>query len=331
MTHEAVPLFSANERRHSMTRGVLQRLANRMAAARVYPVKRLTLGPCAGGCFDGENLFRCDCSESRKIFALSAEAEGTRFDVVSWRDAEGYWMCGRRANERRAYPHLLFQRHLVDAPFVPDDGEHLLRILPETLDILASSEELSLLRNKMIHIGEVFERLPLPLILIDEQLRILAANAMGVQLLERDDGLGLRHGMLKVTRAVASQLAAAVEGGDHLHLDVVRPSGATPYVLRLLSTGGSDTGQPLAALVVRDADAMPKQPCPVVGKVFGLTRAESRLAHQLVRGNNLLSAAGELGITQNTARTHMKRIYAKTGVRRQADLVRLLSGMMTEV
>lgn len=87
----------------------------------------------------------------------------------------------------------------------------------------------------------------------------------------------------------------------------------------------------MAALVVRDAAAVPTQPCPVVGRAFGLTRAEARLAYELVRGSKLVEAAVRLGISRNTARTHMKRIYAKTGAAHQAELVRLLAGMMTEV
>ena len=52
---------------------------------------------------------------------------------------------------------------------------------------------------------------------------------------------------------------------------------------------------------------------------FGLTPAEARLALHLVAGT-LRSAAVKLSITYETARTHLKNIFSKTGTCRQADL-----------
>jgi DNA-binding CsgD family transcriptional regulator len=59
-------------------------------------------------------------------------------------------------------------------------------------------------------------------------------------------------------------------------------------------------------------------------KNYRLTAAEIRLALLLARGNSLKEAAEELGITHNTARTHLKRIFGKTAVNRQSSLVRLI-------
>jgi DNA-binding CsgD family transcriptional regulator len=59
---------------------------------------------------------------------------------------------------------------------------------------------------------------------------------------------------------------------------------------------------------------------------FGLTPAEQRLAQLILEGCRLDAAADRLGISRNTARTHMKRIYAKTNTENQSDLVRLILG-----
>lgn len=59
---------------------------------------------------------------------------------------------------------------------------------------------------------------------------------------------------------------------------------------------------------------------------FGLTPAEQKLARLILEGCRLDTAADKLGITKNTVRTHMKRIYAKTKTENQSDLVRLLLG-----
>jgi DNA-binding CsgD family transcriptional regulator len=58
--------------------------------------------------------------------------------------------------------------------------------------------------------------------------------------------------------------------------------------------------------------------------VFGLSAAQQRLAAEIVRGHALPAAAGALGVSVNTARTHLNRIFDKTGVHGQAALVRIL-------
>src|SRR5262249_26878057 len=59
---------------------------------------------------------------------------------------------------------------------------------------------------------------------------------------------------------------------------------------------------------------------------FGLTPSEARLVLQLVTGETLRSAAAELHISYETARTQLKNIFSKTGTCRQAELVAVISG-----
>jgi DNA-binding CsgD family transcriptional regulator len=64
-----------------------------------------------------------------------------------------------------------------------------------------------------------------------------------------------------------------------------------------------------------------------VCRYLGLTPSEGAVVLALARGRSLAEVAAERGISLHTVRTHVKRSLAKAGVRRQADLVRLvLSG-----
>src|SRR5262249_33722405 len=54
---------------------------------------------------------------------------------------------------------------------------------------------------------------------------------------------------------------------------------------------------------------------------FGLTPSEGTLALHLVTGETLRSAAAELHISYETARTRLKSIFSKTGTCRQLELV----------
>ena len=55
-----------------------------------------------------------------------------------------------------------------------------------------------------------------------------------------------------------------------------------------------------------------------------LTPAETRLAIALFKGQSVEGYAKESGISINTARWHVKQIYAKTGVKRQSELIQRL-------
>jgi DNA-binding CsgD family transcriptional regulator len=69
----------------------------------------------------------------------------------------------------------------------------------------------------------------------------------------------------------------------------------------------------------------------LVLKSFGLTLAERRLALLLLSGKSLQSAADEANLTISTARSYLKRIFAKTGINRQSQLVTLYYRMMPSV
>jgi DNA-binding CsgD family transcriptional regulator len=57
---------------------------------------------------------------------------------------------------------------------------------------------------------------------------------------------------------------------------------------------------------------------------LSLTPAETRIAIALFKGQSVEEYAKEAGISINTARWHVKQIYAKTGVKRQTELIRML-------
>jgi DNA-binding CsgD family transcriptional regulator len=61
---------------------------------------------------------------------------------------------------------------------------------------------------------------------------------------------------------------------------------------------------------------------------FGLTAAETRVLASLLGSHTLGETATALGIAATTAKTHLENIFAKTGVSRQADLMRLGIGLI---
>jgi len=58
--------------------------------------------------------------------------------------------------------------------------------------------------------------------------------------------------------------------------------------------------------------------------LLGLTDTEAQFACAIATGEGLKTSAKKFGISESTARTHLHRIFEKTGTKRQAQLVRLL-------
>ena len=73
----------------------------------------------------------------------------------------------------------------------------------------------------------------------------------------------------------------------------------------------------------KDSDLI-KAKIRAAAEIFGLSAGQSRLAVEVTNGVALPQAAAALGISVNTARTHLSRIFEKTGVSSQSALVRIL-------
>ena len=81
---------------------------------------------------------------------------------------------------------------------------------------------------------------------------------------------------------------------------------------------------PVAVGYVRGIGEGGDQRCDLLTQLFSLTDNEARLALAITQGRSIAEAAAELNLALETARNYSKRIYAKTGTRGQADLVRVI-------
>jgi pimeloyl-ACP methyl ester carboxylesterase/DNA-binding CsgD family transcriptional regulator len=87
---------------------------------------------------------------------------------------------------------------------------------------------------------------------------------------------------------------------------------------------GDVWAEPLAAAVfLSHQDQRPLD--AVAQRALGLTAAEARLASKLAAGRQIVDASEELGISPHTARTQLKAIFAKTGARRQSELIGIMN------
>jgi DNA-binding CsgD family transcriptional regulator len=84
-----------------------------------------------------------------------------------------------------------------------------------------------------------------------------------------------------------------------------------------------------AALFVRKAALASPSAFEVIGQTFKLTPTELRVLLALVDVGGVPEVAEALGVASTTIRTHLGRVFDKTGAARQADLVKLVAGYVT--
>ena len=82
--------------------------------------------------------------------------------------------------------------------------------------------------------------------------------------------------------------------------------------------------RPVAIVLVSDPEAGTQDQVERLRERFGFTPAEAAFAVEIVKGDGRQATADRLGITVGTARSHLSKIFEKTGVTRQAELVRRL-------
>lgn len=169
------------------------------------------------------------------------------------------------------------------------------------------------------------EQVGQPAAMLDGNRRLLAANRLFEAWLDRyyaDTARGFRLADPVADQALGPLLLAS--GGalalrgladlPRLVLHVIPVRG----VARDIFTGAAA----ILTLSVPGRAGVPG--AALIQSLLDLTPAEARLAHEIASGLSLSEASHAAGITPNTGRTHMKRIFSKTGFSRQSDLISLL-------
>jgi DNA-binding CsgD family transcriptional regulator len=176
-------------------------------------------------------------------------------------------------------------------------------------------------------------------ILLDEQGQVLQMNQVAARLIEEGDGLTVEDGTLRAgsseetleLKRLISQALAAQKAKNPAIIEALRvrraPEGKQiRLVVRPVPVAEWSPGKacPAVAVFIGHPEDRTTAPVAIVQQLFDFTKAEALLARLLANGMTLDEAASELGIARNTARAHLRRIFSKTGVTRQAELVRLI-------
>lgn len=187
--------------------------------------------------------------------------------------------------------------------------------------------------------ADAINRLSVATILLNDKGVVQKLNDYAQTLLERSDGLKLVGDRLEASypsdnKELQKRIKDAFDARERREpissgpLSVTRPSGEVNLGIvfeTVPDTSWLDDGDRSALLLyVRDAVNKSSVSSSVAKELFDFTPAETALALELANGLSLEDTAEKLGIMRNTARAHLRAIFSKTGVRRQAELVRVM-------
>lgn len=223
-----------------------------------------------------------------------------------------------------------------EGDFIQADKDVLITLRPHLEQALALFSRIRRDETELQVMIDTLDRLTICTFILDGAARVIRTNSAARQLLQSSTDIRAADGRLSLASKtgnatlqalVTKAIAARRNGGSltealRVDADTERPLGVlvrtietpTRYVsdaepAAVIYVSGLETGQPLERLV---------------SQIFDLTPSEAHLAALLAAGLSLAEAAQKLDLTENTVRSYCKTILSKTGVSRQADLVRLI-------
>ena len=250
----------------------------------------------------------------------------------------------RRDEDSMAFISAFHAPH--DRRFDRDDLQLLAALMPHLQRAIQLHRRLTRLETERDATAEAFQRLRVATIFLDAKGRVSFVNARAADMLQAQDGLSIRRRMLcaslaletatlhrLIAGAIATTAGTALQAGGTVA--VSRPSGKRAFGLLVTPLRGANQyvqhGGAAAAVFLSDPDRDDTPNTTMFRALFGLTAAESRVAALIAQGKSFADLLDHLQISAATGRTHLKNIFAKTGTRTQAQLVRLLLASVPHV
>jgi DNA-binding CsgD family transcriptional regulator/PAS domain-containing protein len=193
-------------------------------------------------------------------------------------------------------------------------------------------------------LADILDGLSAGMCLVDAGGRIVHANAACHFILDAGDFLSTIGGRIvasdaKIDQALRELFAAAGSGdaaigirGIALPLKAQDGSCYVAHVLPLTSGARRLAGiaySATAALFICKVATQIRSPPEIIARAYNLTPTELRVLMAIVEVGGVPEVAVALGVAESTVKTHLGRLFVKTGAGRQADLVKVVAGFAT--
>jgi DNA-binding CsgD family transcriptional regulator len=183
-------------------------------------------------------------------------------------------------------------------------------------------------------LADMTDQLSVGVVLLSSFGRTIHANRTARRLADQNDGFHLtpygpsaeaysqRVHLRRLLRDAAST-GAGRGFGTGGSMSIGRLSGRRPYSVLIAPLAHRANGHgAVAVMFITDPDTEPLSDERLLIQQYGLTPREASVTRLMLRGMSLGDAADQLEISRTTAKSHIESAYAKTGTRRQGDLIR---------
>lgn len=219
--------------------------------------------------------------------------------------------------------------------FTDADKQVLIGLRPHLEQSLALFSRLRRDETELEVMIDTLDRLTICTFILDGSGRILRTNSAGRKLMKSNKTIRAAEDRLMLTNKTSNAqlqnlIGKAIEAqrtGDHF-VEALRAEGDMDQhlgvLVRTIETPryAHETAPAAVVYVSGLGNTQPLE--RLVSQIFDLTPSEAHLAALLATGLSLAEAAEKLELTENTVRSYCKTVLSKTGVSRQADLVRLI-------
>lgn len=114
------------------------------------------------------------------------------------------------------------------------------------------------------------------------------------------------------------------KGANEIHLKATIREEKNSVMLQRLEKSAFGIDAPGVVMFIFESNSNNDKSSADVARIFGLTKAEARLTLAIANGMTATEYSSENGISINTAYSQIKDVLAKTGTRRQAELIKLV-------
>jgi DNA-binding CsgD family transcriptional regulator len=234
--------------------------------------------------------------------------------------------------------HSAWEQTFVDVKGTLDCQTAIELLLPHIRRAVMISSVLDVCEIERTQMARMLDTVRCAALLTDERGSILHANRSAEQMLSKGQLIQSVNGVLQANAPSAASelraaltLAAKTEASIELVICLTEPD-VPPIFAHVLPLIGS---HPLLELQAHAVTAVFVSAAPDeqeaanrMAATFGLTPAETGVLASLLTGKTIAETAVMRGTAVTTAKTHLEHIFWKTGVKRQADLMRLVTQMV---
>lgn len=215
----------------------------------------------------------------------------------------------------------------------------LAMVIPHASRALLINKALETKQSENTALSETLDGLNAGVFLLGPGCRLIHSNAIGQRMLAEDDVLRAVGGQLIAREADVNQSLRTAFGSNREIAISDRPCAVVltaddgecyvGYVMPLAAmTRETDRRavKAVGALFVKKVALNSQSSSDLLARTFKLTPTERRVLVAVIEQGGVREAAQRLGIAETTTKTHLKRVFSKTGASRQADLVKLTAG-----